>query len=169
MESLESLKNRKKQAEYELERITIKKHNSTPWAAGVQDQHKSDSFSYNEYTDVSKAYRLQAEIRELEYKIDNYARTAQANRQAQEVLQDLRTPKYGYTAGGKSETTTNKAIAARYDAQHRFHGMSKLQQTIAKLNGQYKKFQILWNKANISTSRQEQEEVANELDRMFRR
>lgn len=168
MESLQNLKNRKKQAEYELEKITIKKHGSTPWRPGVQDQHKSDSFSYNEYTDVSKAYKLQSEIRDLEYKIENYARIAQSERQRQEILQDLKTPKYDYTVGGMSETTENKALAARYDAQHRFHGMSKVKQTVAKMNGQYKKFQQLWNKAANQLNEQQQEQVSKELNKLFR-
>lgn len=168
MESLESLKNRKRQAEYDLERITIKKHNSTAWAPGVQDQHKSESYSYNEYTDTSKAYRLIDEIKDLNRKIENYAKNAQAERERQEFIRESQIPKYGYTAGGKDMETKSQALAARYDAQHRFFAMGKIKQTMAKINGQYKKFQQLWNKAANQLNEQQQEKVTEELNKLFR-
>lgn len=168
MESLESLKNRKRQAEYDLERITIKKHGSTPWAAGVYDQHKSDSYSYNEYTDTSKAYRLIDEIKDLDRKIENYAKNAQAERERQEFIRESQIPKYRYTAGGKEMETKNPAVAAKYAAQHRFHGMGKLKQAMSKMNGQYKKFNKLWHKADLTFKEEQQEKVADELNKLFR-
>lgn len=168
MESLQSLKNRKKQAEYELEKITIKKHGSSHWAPGVQDQHKSNSYSYNEYTDVSKAYRLIDEIKNLENQISTYGQRAQAEREREKFIRESQIPKYGYTAGGQSMETQSKALAARYDAQHRFFAMSKLKQTIVKMNGQYKKFQQLWNKASNQLNEQQQEKVSEELNKLFR-
>lgn len=168
MESLQSLQDRKRQAEYDLERITIKKHGSSPWAAGVQDQHKSDSYSYNEYTDVSKAYRLIDEIKYLDNQIATYGKRAQAERDREEFIRESQIPKYGYTAGGQTMETKSKALAARYDAQHRFFAMSKLKQTMAKMNGQYKKFQQLWNKAANQLNEQQQEQVSEELNKLFR-
>lgn len=76
---------------------------------------------------------------------------------------------YTYTINGNVETTTNAAIAARYDAQHRFFGMSKLLQTTNKINGNWSKFEELWKKAAQVTNENEIEEVANELNSMFRR
>jgi len=63
---------------------------------------------------------------------------------------------------------SNKAIDARKDAQQRFFAMSKTKQAMAKLTGKYGKFKKLWNKASDPLSRQEQEQVAAELDSMFK-
>lgn len=75
--------------------------------------------------------------------------------------------KYEYTAGGETHFTHNKAIAARYDAQHRFFGMNKLQKSLATITGQKRKFKKLWYKA-MSENKTTQEEVSEELNRMFR-
>lgn len=167
MESLKSLENRKRQLEYELESITLKKHGSTSWSPGVLDQHKSDSYSMDEYTDVSKAYRLKDEINHLNNLIETYAQRAKAERDREEFLIESQIPKYEYNAGGKKMETENPAIAARYDAQHRFFGKNKLQQTMLRITGQKKKFENLWAKAN-TTNVNTQEKVADELNRMFR-
>ena len=75
---------------------------------------------------------------------------------------------YHYQAGGMTERTSNRAMAARYNAQHRFFGMSKLEQTLAKMNGKWAAFQKLWDQA-ATLDKEEQEEVAQKLDLMFRR
>ncbi len=75
---------------------------------------------------------------------------------------------YHYVAGGKREKTTNRAIAARYNAQNRFFGMNRVQQTMAKMSGKWREFEKLWNKVALSSS-EEQEEIADKLDLMFRR
>lgn len=75
---------------------------------------------------------------------------------------------YHYVAGGQKQRTTNPAMAARYNAQHRFFGMSKLEQTIAKMNGKWAAFRKLWDQA-ATMDKTEQEEVAQKLDLMFRR
>lgn len=167
MESLESLKSRKRELQYELSKITIKKHGSTPWGPGVQDQYKSDSFGYEEYTDTSKAYKLKEEIAEITRKIDTYALRARREREAQEELEESRRNKYSYVAGGKESKTSNPAIAARYDAQHRFFAMSKFKQTMVTVTGQKKKFEKLWLKA-ATANKQTQEKVASELNSLFR-
>lgn len=79
------------------------------------------------------------------------------------------TAKYTYTVDGEERKTNNPALAARYDAQHRFFEMSKTKQTMAKMNGQWKKFDKLWNKSSDFLSPEEQEEVAEELNSMFRK
>lgn len=167
MESLESLKSRKRDLEAELSKITIKKRGSTPWGPGVQDQYKSDSFGYEEYTDTSKAYRLKDEIKELNHQIETYALRARRAREAQEELEESRRNKYSYTSDSKEQKTDNPAIAARYNAQQRFFAMSKLKQTMLIVTGQKKKFEKLWLKA-VTTNKKTQEKVASELNGMFR-
>lgn len=167
MESLDYLKAQLRDAKEELEKITIKKHGSVPWAPGVMDQHKSESYSYEEYTDVSKAYRLKDRIADLENKIKTYAQRAQAEREREQAIRDSQIPKYDYTSAGKTQTSTNPAIAARYNAQQRLFGMNKLKQTMMTLSGQKRKFKKLWVKAN-TTNEKTQEQVAFELNKMFR-
>ncbi len=167
MESLESLKAQLGYAKGELEKITIKKHGSVHWAPGVMDQHKSDSYSYEEYTDVSKAYRLKEQITYLENQIRTYPQRARAEREREEAIRESQIPKYDYISAGKVQTTTNPAIAARYNAQKRFFGMNKLKQTMMTLSGQKRKFKKLWVKAN-TMNKKTQEQVAFELNKMFR-
>ena len=165
MESLDSLKAQLRDAKEELEKITIKKHGSVPWAPGVMDQHKSESYSYEEYTDVSKAYGLKNRIADLENQIKTYVQRAQAERE--QAIRDSQIPKYDYISAGKVQTSTNPAIAARYNAQQRLFGMNKLKRTIMILSGQKRKFKKLWVKAN-TTNEKTQEQVAFELNKIFR-
>ena len=167
MQSLDYLKAQLRDAKEELEKITIKKHGSVAWAPGVTDQHKSDSYSYEEYTDVSKAYKLKDRIADLENQIENYAQIAQAEREREKAIRDSEIPRYEYTSAGKTQTSTNPAIAARYNAQQRLFGMNKLKQTIMTVSGQKRKFKKLWIKAN-TTNERTQEQVAFELNKMFR-
>lgn len=167
MESLESLKARKRDLEEELESITIKKHGSTPWSPGVQDQFDSYSYTHNEYTDVSRAYTLIDEIKDLDRQIKTYAQRVQAEEFRKETYLESQTPKYEYTRKGEVFSSENPAIAARYNAQNRLFGMNKLEQTIAKVTGQKRKFKKLWIKA-ATDNEKTREEVALELNRMFR-
>ena len=146
MESLDSLKAQLRDAKEELEKITIKKHGAVPWAPSVMDQHKSESYSYEEYTDVSKAYRLKDRIADLENQIKSYAQRAQAEREREQAIRDSQIRKFYYTSAGKTQASTNPAIAARYNAQQRLFGMNKLKQTMMKLSGQKRKFKKLWIK-----------------------
>ncbi len=75
---------------------------------------------------------------------------------------------YHYVAGGKEQKTTNKAMAARYNAQNRFFGMSKLEQTAARMSGKWGKFKQMWEQA-ATMDKEKQDEVAQKLDLMFRR
>ena len=94
----------------------------------------------------------------------------EGQREREQAIQDYNaTAKYTYTAGGEEHKTNNPALAARYDAQHRFFGMSKTKQAMAKMTGQWKKFDKLWNKSTDDLSLEEQEEVAKELNSMFRK
>ncbi len=167
MESLDVLKQRKQELENELKKITVEKHGSTPWAPGVYDQHKSDSYSYKEYTDSSKAYKLKDEIEYIDNQIRTYAERARQERERAEFIKDSQTTKYEYTQAGETKTTTNPAIAARYNAQARLFGMSKVKQTMMTITGQKKKFKKLWLKG-ASQNAQTQEQVAEELNKMFR-
>lgn len=167
MESLESLKSRQRELEKELEKITINHYSTTPWAPGVQDQFKSESHAYQQYTDIDKARRLKNEIANLENQIRTYASRAQTERERQEALIDMQRPRYEYTAAGVTETTRNPALAARYEAQQRLYGMNKLQQTLMAITGQKRKFKKLWLKS-ASASTKTQEEVAEELNKLFR-
>ncbi len=77
---------------------------------------------------------------------------------------------YGYVIADQVRTTHDKAFAARYNAQNRFYGMNKFQQAIAKLTGQYRKFSKLWDKSvSPDLSKEEKEQAANDLNKMFRR
>ena len=148
MESLESLKNQKRNLENELASITLKKSASTPWNIGVQDQYKSESYNFEEYTDYKKAYELKDKIANLDYQINTY------EREVQERLNDAQKSRYNYESI-EGENNNNPAIAARYNAQNRLFGITKLQQTIAKVSGQKRKFDKLWYKA-ISLNKKEQ-------------
>lgn len=167
MESLESLKSELESARRELEKITIRTYGSTPWAPGVQDQYKSDSYSFDQYTDVKKAMQLKEKIMYLEHQINTYAQRAQAEKARKEALLDSQSPKHTYVAGGETKTTRNQAIAAAYDAQQRLFGMSKVKRAVATITGQKRKFNKLWHKAN-SVNKDTQEQVASELNKMFR-
>ena len=167
MESYESLQERKNQLENESKAITIKKHGSTPWRPGVQDQYKSESYSYDEYTDVSKAYKLKEQIAYVDHLMKTYGQRVKEQQAMEAALRESEIPKYSYEIAGKQEETKNPAIAARYDAQHRLHGMSKLKQTIAKVTGQQRKFKKLWLQA-ATDNKKTQEEVAMEINKMFR-
>ena len=164
MESLESLKERKSQLESRLEAITTVKQGTTPWAPGVQDQFHVDTYSYNEYSNEDEARKLRMQIRELNNQIEHYAERA---REEREAIIESQTPKYNYTAAGKEDVTKNPAIAARYNAQQRLYGMSKVKQTLMKITGQKRKFEKLWSKAGTMDKKQ-QERIANDLNNMFR-
>ena len=167
MESLDNLKAQLRDAKEALEKITIKRYESVPWAPGVLDQHKSESYSYETYTDVSKAYKLKDRITYLENQIKTYAQRAQAEREREKAIRDSQIPKYEYTSAGKTETTTNPAIAARYNAQQRLFGMNKIKQALMTLNGQKRKYLKLWGEAN-TPNKEIQAQVADELNKMFR-
>lgn len=111
------------------------------------------------YTDPKKAtaalnriLRLQQEIRE--------AKMERANPKPISRM-------YTYYQGTERQTTPDHALAARYNAQHRFFGMSKFKRTMSKLNGQHKKFNKLWTDA-ITVENDKKEEVAQQLDKLFR-
>ena len=143
MESLNYLKRELVDAQKELKKITVKKYTSAAWAPGIQDQYKSES--YEVYTNPAKARYLKNKIADLENKI----------------------AKYDYTSAGEELSTENPAIAARYNAQQRLFGMGKLRRTLVKAMGQEKKFKKLWKKASTPNA-EEQQQVADELNRMFR-
>ncbi len=164
MESLESLKERRSQLERRLEKITTIKHGTTPWAPGVQDQFHVDSYSHEVYTNEDEARKLRLQIRELTNQIENYAERA---REEREAIIESQTPKYKFTAAGKEDVTKNPAIAARYNAQQRLFGMSKVKQTLMRISGQKRKFERLWTKAG-TIDKEQQEKIANELNKMFR-
>ena len=117
MEILESLKNRKRQAEYELEIITIKKQNTKSSVSGAYNQQQLESHSSKEYTDISKAHLLMDEIESLENKIKTYTRD--------ETKKENQIFKYTYMSNGQQFQTQSKAIVAKYNAENRFFGMNK--------------------------------------------
>lgn len=163
MESLEYLKEKRNSLAKELESITVKRHASTAWRPGVQDQYKSESYSYEEYLDPKRAYELKQSIAYLDNQIRTYAERYQEEQRRKEAS----IPKYNYTVSGKQEATKNPAIAARYDAQNRLFGKSKLEQALLTLTGQKRKFKKLWIKA-VSSDTRTQEQVAFEINKMFR-
>lgn len=167
MESLESLTARKRELEKELEKLTVKKYGSSPWVSGIQDQFESNSYSYTEYTDPQKAYKIRDELDRVNVDIYTYADRAKKERDSAIALTESQKPKYEYMESGSVKTTTNPAIAARKEAQNRFFGMSKVRQTIARVTGQKKRFVKLWYKVNTEDPAKQQA-IANELNKMFR-
>ena len=107
MESYESLQERKNQLESELEAITIKKHGSTPWKPGVQDQYHSESYSYDEYTDVSKAYKLKEQIAYVDHLMKTYGQRVKDQQAREAALRENGIPRYSYEVAGKQEETKN--------------------------------------------------------------
>lgn len=157
----------------------------------LREQNGKDYVAYQEVIggdvyDRHGTYNNTARIKELNQKIKDseeaYERHIQAQgemarakmeseRAAEEKARQEEfeaTAKYSYEAGGKVYKTNDRALAARYDAQHRFFGMSKTKQAIAKITGQYRKFSKLWNMTG-NLSAEQQEIVADKLDSMFRR
>lgn len=168
MENYQELLQRRNQLEAELERISVKKHGSTPWTPGVQDQYRSDSYSYTEFTDKSKGMQLQRELAKVQEAINTYAQRARREREQEELAKQRASEKYSYSVGGEARKTSNPAMAARYDAQHRFFALNKVQKTIATITGQKKKWEELWKKTADARSPEQQEEIAKQLDGMFR-
>ncbi len=168
MESLESLQARKKELEKELSYLVVKKSGNQKWASGIQDQYDTKSYTYEEYLNPQKAYALKDEISKLDYEIKTYAQRARNQREAQEEIKQMHSQKYNYMSNGQMERTDNPAMAARYTTRDRFYNESKVKQAIAKLTGQKKKFEALWRKAGNVETIEEQQKIADELNKMFR-
>lgn len=98
----------------------------------------------------------------MEKQINTYAVRVQTEEEREKALKESRIPKYKYISGGQMQTTTNPVLAARYNAQKRFFGMNKLQQVLAMITSQKKKYNHLWNLAGY-VSKEQQEEVADEM------
>ena len=165
MESLNYLKRELVDAQKELKEITVKKYTSAAWAPGIQDQYKSES--YEVYTNPVKARYLKNKIADLENQIKTYTESERRERQREASFRESQKAKYEHTAAGEGLSTENPAIAARYNAQQRLFGMGKLRRTLVKAMGQEKKFKKLWKKA-VTPNAEEQQQVADELNRMFR-
>ena len=160
----EELKTKLNNYEYELGTLTVTKHGTVPWNPGVQDQYKSDSYSYVEYINPSRASFLKSEIERIKGQIANIGPNERAQAHAIETARN----KYEYEEDGKKYKTSNPALAAAYNAQKRLYGMGKIKRTIAKVTGKERKFKNLWNKT-LSTDKAVQNEVAAELNGMFRK
>lgn len=149
--------------ENQLESITIRGEYTSPWAPGVTDQYKIDTYSTIQYTNPEKANKLKAEIRRIKDSIERY----RANIQRQEAEKYENGEKYYYKANGEMLETDNPAIAARYNAQNRFYGESKIKQVMYVITLQKKKFDKLWMKSAAAYG-DKQEEIARDLDKLFR-
>lgn len=156
MESLESLEKRLKQTEKNLERITKNPNSNIPYT--------DDGYADDKYIDRFLAASLISTIESLKEQIDTYPNREEIERKQRES----KNPTYEYTAGGEKETTNNPAMSARYDAQHRFFEMGKMRKAFTKINGQYKKFGKLWDQALESDNEKEQQEIAQQLNKLFR-
>ncbi len=168
MESLESLRQTQKMLEKELDSLTVKKEESHKWGAGIQDQFDSSSYTYEEYLDPARAYAIKEELVRVKHQIQTYAQRATEERNVIEHNRERSIPKYEYSVSGEQRETQNPAMAARYNTRDRFYGRTKLQQTMAKVTGQKRKFETLWRKAAAAESLEEQQKIANQLNGMFR-
>ena len=167
MESLDSLHAQLRDAQNELRKIIVTSYGDVPWNVGVTDQHNSTSYSYEKSIDQSEERALRNKIAYLEEQIRTYTARVREEREKEKAAIVNQIPKYNYTVDGKEETTNNPAIAARYDAQQRLFGMTKVKQALATLSGQKRKFKKLWIKA-ATTNEKSQEEIAYELNKIFR-
>lgn len=107
--------------------------------------------------------RIKEAIEQETNRLGREASIARVRQEQEERAERYRNSKYTYEAGGKEYKTNNPALAARYDAQHRFFGLSKMKQSLYKLNGQYDRFDKLWNMVDSPNK----EQVAEELDSLF--
>ena len=67
----------------------------------------------------------------------------------------------------EKERELHPGNVARYDAKNRFYNMNKFRQTLARVTGQWKKFEKL-SKETSTFDLDKEKEVAEKLDKMFR-
>lgn len=162
------------------ERARLKEQNGKEYLASQIEKGGDIYDRYETHENTTQIRELDERIKEAEAElkklVDEQILTnsqtlyEEGQREREQAIQDYNaTAKYTYTAGGEEHKTNNPALAARYDAQHRFFGMSKTKQAMAKMTGQWKKFDKLWNKSTDDLSLEEQEEIAKELNSMFRK
>ena len=136
------------------DRINTLENQKLQYSSWVSYNSGSNSVSYEEIQ------RVLADIEKLEKEInDLYADLKNAQN-----LPQQETP----TSNENNYISDNKAIQAQHEARNRFYGMSKFKQSLARITGKKKKFEILANKAYDTISEMEQQQVANEINKMFR-
>lgn len=106
---------------------------------------------------------IKSEINQEVNRLGAEARIARSQETKNEKNDSSMSGQYSYEVADDSSKTSNRALAARYDAQQRFFAASKMKQALYKLNGQYAKFEELWHKVDSK----DKEKVANELDQLF--
>ncbi len=124
------------------------------------------SNNFNSDVSLEEKTRVQNTIEELEKQInDLYDQLKAAPYRMSETPQ----PTVNVEASSYDNSTyDNVAIQAQDEARTRFYGMSKLKQSIARINGKKEKFEQLSNKAYDAISKEEQQQIAGELNKMFR-
>lgn len=131
--------------------------------------YNSSSISYDEYKQRDEYIQNMEKERDELYEELEKAKTLGINNASSPISEptyttsniDISTPSNNYESD-------NVAIKARKEAQHRFFGMNKFQQTVAKITGKHKKFKKLWYRAADMLSEEQEKEVAEELGKMFR-
>ena len=103
-----------------------------------------------DYSNLTRASQIIQEIEELNNEINIYYNKIKQRNDEYKHLNE------------------SPAIAARYEAQERLLHLSKEERQLAALNGEKERFHHLWLKAN-TVNEQTQQEVAEELNRMFRK
>ena len=116
-----------------------------------------------------EASEWKKEVERLEYKI-KIAKEEAYHTDVQDKLQSKapNSHEYTYVIDRKKEVTSNPALAARYNAQNRLFGMGKLRKALVSMTGQKRKFKELWDSSKTN-DRDNQEKIAEELNKMFRR
>lgn len=113
---------------------------------------------------------INAEIAELAQKINNQKQLEASDyyqnlqRKKRELQIEIDGMRKAMIASGQIK---RGIFDARQDAWNRFHGMNKVKQTMAKINGQYAKLKKLDKKAKKAYGT-ENKELMGELDGMFR-
>lgn len=130
--------------------------------------YNSSSISYEEYKQREEYIQNMEKERDDLYKELDKAKAMGVNTPSSPIPEPTYTSSDVSISNSTSYESDNIAIKARKEAQHRFFGMNKFQQTVAKITGKHKKFKKLWYKAADFLSEEQEKEVAEELGKMFR-
>lgn len=130
--------------------------------------YNSNNISYKEYKQREEYIQnIEKEIDDL-YKELGKVKAMGISTSFSPISESTYTSSDVSVSNSTSYESDNVAIKARKEAQHRFFGMNKFQQTVAKITGKHKKFKKLWYKAADYLSEEQKKEVAEELGKMFR-
>lgn len=130
--------------------------------------YNSSSISYEEYKQKEEFINNMEKERDKLYDELKIAKALGRDTEFSSVSNTTYTSSKIDNSNLNNYESDNVAIKARKEAQHRFFGMNKFQQTVAKITGKHKKFKKLWYKAADPLSEEQEQKVAEELGKLFR-